>query len=146
MSINEPFVFDDFFAMQDGETTLHLTVRYLTVAIALEIIDEMKRVMDQEEFVKAINTRNRVQVAYTSQKINFSMEVFSVNLTKFTVSCGFGYIFWRILNGKLENLLSVNKSVVFCQLYSRFLAHFMQLVFFYTPENIRKTLEFFDRE
>ena len=56
------------FAMQDGETTLHLTVRYLTVAIALEIIDEMKRVMDQDEFVKAINTRNRVQVAYTSQK------------------------------------------------------------------------------
>ena len=64
----EPFYLKSIFTLQDGETTLHLTVRYLTVAIALEIIDEMKRVMDQEEFVKAINTRNRVHVAYTAQK------------------------------------------------------------------------------
>ena len=74
------------FAMQDGETTLHLTVRYLTVAIALEIIDEMKCVMDQDEFVKAINTRNRVQVDYTSQKIKFSMKGF---FSKFDQICSF---------------------------------------------------------
>ena len=74
------------FAMQDGETTLHLTVRYLTVAIALEIIDEMKRVMDQDEFVKAINTRNRVQVDYTSQKVKFSMKGF---FSKFDQICSF---------------------------------------------------------
>ena len=76
MSINEPFSLTLIFALQDGETTLHLTVRYLTVAIALEIIDEMKRVMDQEEFVKAINTRNRVHVAYTAQKMKFFVKDF----------------------------------------------------------------------
>ncbi|XP_057313101.1 serine/threonine-protein phosphatase 6 regulatory ankyrin repeat subunit B-like isoform X3 [Hydractinia symbiolongicarpus] len=42
-----------------GETPLHLAIKYMTVAIALEIIDDMKKDMEVDAFVKAVNDVNK---------------------------------------------------------------------------------------
>ena len=39
---------------------MHVAVKNLSIAITLELIDDMRSIMTKEEFVKTINTRNNV--------------------------------------------------------------------------------------
>ena len=43
---------------------MHLSVRYMSVAIALEIIDDLKRDMDKKAYLKAVNEVNTVSIGY----------------------------------------------------------------------------------
>ena len=40
------------------------------------------------------------------KKLSFPVRISSVNVTKSSVPCGFGHIYWKILNGKLHFLCS----------------------------------------
>ena len=55
---------------------------------------------------------------YTAQKWSFQVRISSVNVTKSTLSFGFGHIYWRIINGKLDlccSVMIINLMSLFCR-------------------------------
>ena len=63
-----------------------------------------------------------LQLLPLHKKWSFLLRISSVNMTKFAGNCGFGLIYWRILNRKLhflcslilsENSVHIDKSIAF---------------------------------
>ena len=53
--------------IQFGETALHVAAKNLSIAIALELLDDMRSQMSQSDFVKAVNQRNSVSIELSNK-------------------------------------------------------------------------------
>ena len=47
-----------------GETPLHLAIKHMAVDIAILIIAEMKRILEKEDFILLINSKNTVCIFF----------------------------------------------------------------------------------
>ena len=68
--------------------------------------------------------------SFLHKKWSFSLRISPVKVNKPTVSCGFGHIYWRNLNGKLIFLCSVSSM---CP--TSFVFDFRNASFFYIIQN-----------
>ena len=55
---------------------------------------------------------DRMASWHCTKKWSFPLRISTLSVTKSAVYCGFGYIYWRILNGKLHFLCTVNRHVI----------------------------------
>ena len=66
--------------------------------------------LNPESFTINVTQETIYEVYTENEKCNFPSRISSVNVTKSTVSSGFGHIYWEILHGRLLFLCSGSNS------------------------------------
>ena len=72
-----------------------MIVIYKSYGVFIETLDRSR---SQEVLTKISKSAGNYYPGYTAKKMDFSLRIFSVNVTKSAVSCGFGpYFSWETL-------------------------------------------------
>ena len=115
----------------------------------LKILKQMLHDFQRECGHFAETRHCRVELSHiwstTEKKRNSPLSISSVNVTKSTVPCAFGHIYWRIFNEKLHfctvqmKLYFENGSSV--KTFQKSLTHHSPVLLFYTPLKTSENLK-----